>query len=161
MRAAIIITTVLATLAIPAIAQGVDQTIKVGNWDVRRVGGQYQSCVAFQTAGDNVALAFGATTQDRTFVMLIDPAGKYEAGQEYGLEYTVDTGKIYKTKAKASNATTILQVVGSINDAGPLFTEVESGDNMHLTTNGATYDFSLEGSKAALAQVQKCLMAAM
>lgn len=148
-------------LAAPAFAQGVNETIKVAGWDVRHVGGDVQSCVAAQTAGDNVVLAFGATTQDKTFVMLIDPTGKWEAGQEYGLEYNVDTGKVYKSKAKASSGTTMLQVVGSINDAGPLFTEVESGDNMHLTTNGVTYDFSLDGSKAALAAVEKCLRAAM
>lgn len=161
MRAAIIITTVLATFAIPAIAQGVDQTVKVGSWEVRRLGGQYQSCVAFQTAGDDVSLAFGASTQDRTFVMLIDPTVKLETGKEYGLEYTVDTGKVYKTRARAADATTMLQVVGSVNDAAPLFTEVESGDKMHVKSNNVDYDFSLEGSKAALAQLQKCLMAAM
>lgn len=161
MRAALVIAGLLTLASAPAMAQAAGQTIKVAGWDIRRIAGQVPTCVAAQTAGDNTALAFGATANNQTFVMLIDPTGKFTPGQDYGLEYHVDTGKLYKTTAKASAPTTMLQVVGSFADAAPLFTAVEEGDSFHLATNGATYEFPLDGSKAAMGALEACVKAAM
>ena len=162
MRAALVIAGLLTLASAPAMAQAAGQTIKVAGWEIRRdSSATAQSCTAAATASDNVSLVFGANTQDKTFIMLIDPQLKLKIGQSYGFEYHVDTGKVYKTTADAVAATGMLQIVGSFTDAGPLFTSVENGDTMHFATNGETYDFSLDGSKEALAALAACVKAAM
>ena len=155
----------LLCLAIgPAVAQEPGQSIAVGTWVVRRVqdaGGDIQTCVSAQPADDKSAVGFGATNADKGFVMLIDPTGGWTPGKQYPLEYKVDNGANHKTVATASSATTLIQVIGTLNDVSPFFTEVEAGNGIHLETDTHEYDYPLKGSKAALAALTTCLMASM
>ena len=164
MRVFILMAALLCPLASPALAQGVGESIEVGDWLVRRVqdaGGGIQTCVAAHPGDDQSAVAFGVTSEGKTFVMLIDPKSKQKPGKDYVLEYKVDSGKNIKTTATATNATTLIQVIGTMKDAGPFFTAVEAGDNIHLETDASTYDYPLKGSQTALAALEKCAIAAM
>ena len=93
--------------------------------------------------------------------MLLDMGGKLKPGSDVALEYKVDSGKTAKVSGTAVNATTIVAVLGTLNDVGPFFTAVEKGDNIHLETSDTVFDYSLTGSKAALAALEKCLLASM
>ncbi len=154
----------LSLCASPAFAQDVNESIAVGTWVVRRVqeaGGGIQTCVAANPAEDKSAVGFGGTNADKGFVMLIDPTAKWQPGKEYAFEYKVDGGKTTKTTAFASSGTTLIQVIGSLNDVGPFFTAVEGGNTIHLETDTHEYDYSLSGSKVALAALEKCLLSSM
>ena len=164
MRIIILAAAMLLPLATPALAQGIGEGIAVGDWVVRRVqdaGGGAQTCVAALPADDKSAVGFGATNQDKTFVMLIDPTAKWTPGKDYALEFKIDAGKTTKASAFASNPTTLIQVIGTIKEGGLFFDVVQAGNDIHLETADSTYDYALKGSKAALDTLGACLGAAM
>lgn len=159
----IILAALLAAAALPAMAQDVGQTIDVGGWKIRRVQGEgkIQTCVALQPADDKTGVGFGATNQDQGFLMLIDNDGKMKPGTQIVLEYKIDSGATAKVSATAVNPNTLIAALGTIQDVSPFFTAVESGNGIHLETPDSTFDYSLRGSKAALAALGACLQASM
>ena len=163
MRTSILIAT-LCALATPVMAQGIGESISVGEWMVRRVedsSGGIQTCVAAQVADDMSGVGFGATNRDKTFVMLIDQKGKWTPGQEYSLSYTIDSRKTTKTMATATNPTTLIQVIGTVADGGPVFDVVQAGNAIQLDTAASVYDYPLAGSRTALNALATCLGLAM
>ena len=156
-------TPIVAPAYAPANAQDVGQTIDVGGWKVRRTQANptTQTCVAVQQADDKTAVGFGVTSQGQAFLMLIDPGGKMKSGQDVALEYKVDAAKTTKVAATAANPSTLVATLGTINDVSPFYTAVENGNDIHLETAESTFDYSLKGSKAALAALGTCLQAAM
>lgn len=165
MRSLLLAATILfaAPAMAPAIAQEIGQTIDVGGWKIRRVPGEgkIQTCVAVQQGDDKTAVGFGGTNQGQAFLMLIDNTSKLKPNSEVALEYKVDNGKNAKVAATAVNPSTIVAPLGTLNDVAPFFTAVEAGNNIHLETPDSTFDYSLTGSKAALAALEKCLIASM
>lgn len=153
----------LALAATPAGAQSVGESIDVAGWTIRRTQASEttQTCVAATLADDKTGVGFGGSTDMQGFLLLIDAGGKFKAGDQYTLEYKVDTGKTAKTQATATTSTTLVVLLGTLNDVGPFFTAVETGDNIHLETDKTAYDYPLNGSKKALAALSSCLMTAM
>lgn len=153
----------LALSSTPALAQNVGESIDVGGWIVRRTQASetVQTCVAVTLADDKTGVGFGGSSDMKGFLLLVDGGGKFSPGEQYALEYRVDSGKTAKAQAMAAAAGTLVLPLGTLNDVAPLFTAVEGGDNIHLETDKSTYDYPLKGSKKALAALEACLVAAM
>ena len=151
------------TLGWPAMAQNVGESIDVAGWTVRRVQGdnKTQSCVAATVADDKSGVGFGVSTTMQAFMLLIDGTGKLKPGTEQALEWKVDNGKTAKGTGRVVSPQTVVVSLGTVQDVAPFYTAIEEGDNIHLENADDAFDYSLTGSKAALAALTKCLEAAM
>jgi hypothetical protein len=98
----------------------------------------------------------GVNTGNLAFIGLVDSDLKLTPGANFQANYHVDSNAPTKIVGQAASATTYLLPLGSWKDAQATFDTASAGNTVYIDIGGDSYEYSLTGSKDAIASFDKC-----
>lgn len=153
----LILAALVATLATPALAQKVGQTIDVGGWkigsDVNKDGST--GCTATFVYDDKSVIAFSLDNDDVHMFIVSEPTAKMTAGSQTKLTYRIDKGKNFAGVGIAASAT-LLAVPMTEEDLGPVYDAFQRGNSLFIKLGDQEFEEPLDGSSDAITALAAC-----
>jgi hypothetical protein len=132
------------------------ESIDVGGWKVERADDK-STCTLLSVSDDKKGgFLMGVNTGNLAFIGLVDTELTLKPGENYQASYHVDGDAPTKIVGQSASPTTYLLPLGSWKDAQPIFDTASAGNTVYLDIGGASYEYSLTGSKDAIASFDKC-----
>ena len=162
MRQSIAAATLSITIALSAGhagAQAVGETIDVQGWKVhldKNDDGSH-TCAAMYRFDDKSAVGFAADTENRTFLIISEPESALKKNQKYEVTYKVDKRR---EKTAMGIATSGVMLVIPITDPDTDFGTFGAGGTLYATFGGEDYEEPLDGAKAAIRALGRCIAGA-
>ena len=157
MRLATLATLALTTLAFPAFAQKVGETINVGGWKVfssKNTDGSTM-CAATFTYDDKSVIGFTIDNDYDAFFLVSEPTAKMAANEKYQVTYRIDRGKSITGMGIATSAEMLVVPIAN-DDITPLFTAFMKGNSLFITMGKEQFEEPLEGSNDAIGALSDC-----
>ena len=141
-----------AHLLSPSLAESMD----VAGWKVDRTDDK-STCTLLSVSDDKKGgFLLGVNTGNLAFIGLVDTELKLKPGAAFQASYHVDKGAPTKINGQAASETTYLLPLGSWKEAQPVFDTAAAGTTVYIDVAGDSYEYSLTGSKDAIAEFDKC-----
>ena len=143
-------------LAARCIAPAAAESIDVAGWKVERTDDK-STCTLLSVSDDKKGgFLMGVNSGNLAFIGLVDTELKLTPGASFQAKYHVDSDAPTKITGQAASATTYLLPLGSWKEAQPTFDTASAGNTVYIEIGGDSYEYSLTGSKDAIASFDQC-----
>ena len=138
------------------------ESVDVRGWKVEKSGDKAsgESCTLLSVSDDNKGgFILGVNSGNLAFIGLVDTDLKMTPGASFQASYHIDSTSPAKIMGQAASATTYILPLGDWKSVQSFFNAASAGNSISIDVGGESYEYSLNGSKDAIASFDQCAVA--
>ena len=138
------------------------ESVDVRGWKVERSGDKAsgETCTLLSVSDDSKGgFILGVNSGNLAFIGLVDTDLKLKTGDNYQATYHIDANEPAKLMGQAASETTYMLPLGDWKSVQRFFDAASAGNSISIDVGGDSYEYSLTGSKDAIATFDQCAVA--